>query len=362
MDYVVIMAGGSGKRLWPLSRQKRPKQVLKLLNGQTLLRRCFERLSPMFDARNILVMTSANYVDTIIGEVPEILPHNVIAEPAVRDTAGAIGLAASILIKYDPDATMALVTADQIIEPDEVLRDAIKDALSYVKRNPEELLTFGIEPVFPSEQLGYIKCGKPGKVEGCKNEIYDVEGFREKPNRVTATEYLASGNYFWNSGMFVWKARTILENLDRFLPASTGPLKKIQSAWATPTQQRALEEWFPKLPKISIDFAVMERAEKVKAIKLACRWLDMGAFTALADLINSDANNNIVIAEANELIDCRNNIIVTEEGRHLIAAIGLENITVVHTPDVTLICPTEETCRLKELLDVLKEHGRDKYL
>jgi len=362
MDYAVIMAGGAGKRLWPLSREKRPKQVLKLLDGQTLLRRCFERLRPIFDIRNIIVLTNAGYADVVRENLSELPSDNVIAEPAVRDTAGAIGLVSSVLAKFDPDATMAVVTADQIIEPAEVLQQALKDALTFIKSNPDDLITFGIRPTFASTLLGYIKCARSRTCPGCENKIYTVEAFKEKPDEKTAQEYIDTGHYFWNSGMFVWKARTILAHLAKFLPEATEPLNRIRAAWDGPMQEQTLEEWFVKLPKISIDFAVMEKADGVKAIKLDCRWLDMGSFAALADIISSDKNKNVVVAGRSELLDCKSSIIVTEDKGHLIAAIGLENFVVAHSPDATLVCHADQTHRLKELLDLIKQHGGEKFL
>ena len=362
MDYAVIMAGGTGKRLWPLSRQKRPKQVLKLLDGQTLLRRCFERLCPIFDTRNIITLTNAGYADLVRENLPELPCDNVIAEPAVRDTAGAIGLAATVLHKCDPEATMAVVTADQLIEPAEVLQQALRDALVFISNNPNNLLTFGIKPTFPSTQLGYIKCGPCREYPGCKNTIHSVEAFKEKPDERTAKEYLATGEYLWNSGMFVWKAGTILDNLTISLPQASEPLQRIKAAWAGPNQQQVLREQFVELPKISIDFAVMEKAENVFTIKLDCRWLDMGSFAALADIISSDKDKNIIVAGTNELLDCKNSIFVTEDAGHLIAAVGLEDIVVAHSPDATLVCHISQTDKIKELLELMDKHGRKKFL
>jgi mannose-1-phosphate guanylyltransferase len=356
------MAGGTGKRLWPLSRKKRPKQVLKLLDGQTLLRGCFKRLLPIFDIRNIIILTNADYLETVCKNVPEIPSGNVIAEPAVRDTAGAIALAAAVLTKYDPNASMVIVTADQLIKPAEVFQQAITDALTFVNKNPDDMIVFGIKPSFPSTQLGYISCVNPRRCDICENEIYSVEAFKEKPDEQTAVEYLNCGRYSWNSGMFVWKAKTILANLEKFLPESTEPLKKIKAGWAGPNQLQTLNEWFVKLPKISIDYAVMEKAENVYAIKLDCRWFDMGSFVALADVINSDKDNNIVVAGISQLLDCTDSIIVTEDQNHLIAAIGLNNIVVAHSPDATLICQADHAHRLKELLKLIKENTGDKFL
>lgn len=362
MNYAVIMAGGTGKRLWPLSRAKRPKQVLKLLDGETLLCRCFNRLRPIFDARNIIVLTNADYVNVVRENLTE-LPHdNVIAEPAVRDTAGAIGLVSTILSKYDPEATIAVVTADQIIKPAEVLQQAIQDAFVFIESNPSSLITFGIQPTFGSTLLGYIKCVNAREYPNCRNKIYTVEAFKEKPDEATAKKYLESGQYFWNSGMFVWKAKTILSNLAKFLPETTETLAKIQAAWDSPNQQKVLNDWFVKLPKISIDYAVMEKAEHVYSIKLDCQWLDMGSFAALADVINSDKDHNIVVAGTSELLGCRDSIIVTEDEGHLIAAIGLNNMVVAHSPDATLVCPVNQAHRLKELLELIQQNNGGKFL
>jgi mannose-1-phosphate guanylyltransferase len=356
------MAGGTGKRLWPLSRQKRPKQVLKLLDGQTLLRRCFERLSPIFDDRNIIILTNAGYVGHVRENLPELPPGNVIAEPAVRDTAGAIGLAATVLTKFDANATMAVVTADQIIEPAEVFQQALEDALACVNTEPDNMVVFAIKPTYPSTQLGYVKCSAAGQCLGCENAVYAVEQFKEKPDEPTAIEYIKSGRYFWNSGMFVWKAKTILANLANFLPEATEPLRRIRQGWDTHDQNKILAEWFRKMPKISIDYAVMEKAASVYAIELDCRWLDLGSFAALADIISSDNDNNVVVAGASELLDCNNSIIVTEEKGHLIAAIGLENMVVAHSPDATLVCHIDQTQRLKDLLDLIRQHEGEKFL
>ena len=362
MNYAVIMAGGTGKRLWPLSRQKRPKQVLELLNGRTLLSSCFERLRPIFDIRNIIVLTNAGYSDVVRENLPGLPFNNVIAEPAVRDTAGAIGLVATILSKYDPEATIAVVTADQIIKPPEVLQEAIKDALSFINDYPDNMITFGIQPTFASTSLGYIKYSDGREYPNCKNKVYTVDAFREKPDEKTAKEYLATGQYFWNSGMFVWKARTILAHLKKFLPEATEPLAKIQMAWDSPNQQQTLQEYFVKLPKISVDYAVMEKVDKVNAIKLDCRWLDMGSFAALADIISSDKDNNIVVAGQSELLGCKNSIIATEDKGHLIAAIGLNNMVVAHSPDATFICHIDQIHRLKELLELIERDIGDKFL
>jgi mannose-1-phosphate guanylyltransferase len=362
MDYAVIMAGGTGKRLWPLSRQSRPKQVLKLFDGQTLLRRCYDRLTPIFDSRNILVMTNSAYAEIVRENLPELPQANVIAEPAVRDTTGAIGLAATVLTKYDPDATMAVVTADQLIEPDDVFQRAMSSALKFINDNPQSLITFGIEPTFPSTQLGYVQLSSLLESPGVKEKVYRVASFSEKPDKTTAKQYLDTGQYCWNSGMFVWKAKTILDNLNEFLPDAAKPLKDIHTAWNGPNQAEVLNEEFLKIPRISIDFAVMEKAENVCSIRLQCQWFDLGSFAALADIIDVDDNNNVVVAGHSELLDCANNIIVTEEENHLIAAIGLENMVIAHSEDATLVCHVDNAQRLKELLELINARTGEKFL
>jgi mannose-1-phosphate guanylyltransferase len=362
MNYAVIMAGGSGKRLWPLSRQKRPKQVLRLFDGQTLLRKCFERLIGVFDVQNIIVLTNANYVDTVREDLSELSADNVIAEPVIRDTASAIGLAATILHKKDPDAKMAVVTADQILEPADSFRQAMAKALSFIDENPHALLTFGISPTLASTQLGYLKFGKPKPCAAAGNEVCAIEAFKEKPDERTAGQYLKEGCYFWNSGLFVWRCETILNLLKKFVPGGTEPLNKIRADWGGPNQQQTLQEWFPRLPKISIDYAVMEKAQQVYGIKLQCRWLDLGSFAALRDIITSDNSSNIVVCEHYQLLDSRNNIVITEEKGHLLAMIGIENMIVAHTKDATLVCPIDQADRLKELLEKIENRHQGKFL
>jgi mannose-1-phosphate guanylyltransferase len=359
MDFAVIMAGGMGKRLWPLSRKKRPKQVLKLLDGQTLLRKCFERLERLFDFRNILVLTNADYADIVRENLIELPKENVIAEPVVRDTAGAIGLAAAILHKYDSNAVMAVVTADQILEPAEAFEEAMRMAIAFVHENPQALLTFGIQPTYPSTQLGYIQFGQT--VAG-NPKVHLIRAFKEKPDQQTAQRYLETSQYRWNSGLFVWRCGTILQRLAEFLPESVEPLRNIQADWGRAAQQQTLQEWFPKFPKTSIDYAVMEKADQVYGISLDCRWLDMGSFAALADIIKSDANNNFIVAGYSELMSCRNNIVVTEDQDHLIAMMGVDNMIVAHTKDATLVCPVEQGDRLKELLEHIQKHKDGKFI
>lgn len=358
MNYAVIMAGGSGKRLWPLSRQKRPKQVLKLLGGETLLRKCFQRLEGIFQPENILLLTNANFVETVCEDLPELLTENIVAEPVMRDTSSAIGLAATILHKKDPDANMAVVTADQLLKPLESFQQVMRTALDFVQSNPEALLTFGIQPTFPSTQLGYIKFGKESFGDG----VHKIEAFREKPNLETAKQYFKDSRFVWNSGLFVWKCQTILDNLKKFVPDGVGPLSKIRDAWGQSNQQAVLEEWFPKMPKISIDYAVMEKSKCVYGISLDCQWHDLGSFRALRDIIQSDAEGNTVISAHTTFLDSSNNIVVTEDDGHMLALIGVEDMIIANSSDATLVCPVEHANHLKELLEKISDNSGSQFL
>ena len=357
MNYAVIMAGGSGKRLWPLSRQKRPKQVLKLIGGETLLRKCYQRLEGTFQPENVLVLTNANFVETVREDLPELPAENIVAEPAMRDTASAIGLAATILHKKDPDANMAVVTADQLLEPVDKFQAVMQTALDFVDSKPEALLTFGIQTTFASTQLGYLKFSK----ESFGNGVHKIEAFREKPDAETAQTYHEDPSFAWNSGLFAWKCATILENLKKFVPDGTGPLEKIRQAWGTAGQQAALEEWFLQMPKISIDFGVMEKAEHVYGIALNCQWHDLGSFRALRDIIKPDDDSNVVISDYVQSLDSKNNIFVTESNDHLIATIGLEDMIVIHSKDATLVCPVEKADQLKALLEKIDKSYDGKF-
>lgn len=362
MDYAVIMAGGTGKRLWPLSRETRPKQVLRLFGGKTLLEGCLDRLLPMFDPSNIFVLTNAAYLDIVRESLGAVPPENVVPEPAVRDTAGAIGLAATILDRMDDQATMAVVTADQMIQPVGVFQQALKDAMCFVGSHPRASVTFGIKPTHAATTYGYIKCQEGLSFEGCSNPVHAVDSFREKPDAVTAQSYIEHGHYYWNSGMFVWKARRILELIHCFLPAAREPLLHLGEAWGTDEQANALNTWFARLPKISIDFAVMEKADQVYAVRMDCDWLDMGSYTALSDVMTQDAQANVVVAEKHVLLDCAENIVVTEQEGHLIAGIGLEGLVVAHSPNATLVCPRDQLDKLKGLLAHIDEQGGSQFL
>ncbi len=363
MEYGLIMAGGSGTRLWPLSRGGKPKQLLPLVRGKSLLRLSFERLLGMFPPERIYICTSNAFADEILAEVPEMPRQNLLGEPQGRDTANAVGFPAAVLHKQDPDAVMAIVTADHVIEPVDVFCQAIRTAFDVTHDDHNALVTFGIVPTHGHTGLGYIHRGE----ELSRPNAYKVQAFKEKPDKPTADRYVESGRYYWNSGMFVWRADTVLKELQSFLPTAHAGWMKIADAWNTPDQQRVLREVYPTLQKISIDYALMEPASlgkgvgQVATVEMPVEWLDVGSWPALADVLETDSADNAIDCPACVLLDSDNNIVVSKNGDHLITTIGISDMIIVHTADATLICPKSEAQRVKELVAKIKEKSGGKY-
>ncbi|KPK75389.1 MAG: hypothetical protein AMJ79_11370 [Phycisphaerae bacterium SM23_30] len=360
MHYAVIMAGGSGQRLWPLSREHRPKQIINIFAEQSLLRLCVNRVRHIFDPEHILVVTNAEYAAVVREHLPDLPAENVLGEPMGRNTANAIGLAATVLKLKSPEAVMAVFSADQIIEPVAPLAEAIREALSFIESHPTALFTFGIKARYAHTGLGYLKRGSDAGQDG----IFSVAAFKEKPNKSTAHKYIRSGKYCWNSGMFVWRVDTILQQLECFLPHNAERLRRIGQAWQGESRDEVLQQEFGELENISIDFAVMERAQEVYMCELDCHWEDVGSYQTLADNIGAvDQDDNVTTPETRcEWLDCQNNIAISESPDHLIAAVHVEDLIIVHTPDATLICRRDETDRLREMLGQLKDKGHERYL
>ena len=355
MRYAVIMAGGAGKRLWPASRETKPKQLIRLLDGKSLLELAVERLEGLFPHARVLVVTNAAYADQI-ADVCGCLPReNIIGEPEGRDTANAIALAAEIIAARDAEATMAVFTADHVIRPADRFAQCVERACGAAEKDPKALVTFGIPPTWPHTGLGYVHCG-----ETIDEGVRRVLGFKEKPDHRTARHYWESGEYFWNSGMFVWKVQTIRAALKEFLPESAEKLASIvPSLKAGEDINGLLRRVYPELPRISIDFAVMEKAPHVLMVELTCWWLDLGSWPALGDVLTPDADGNAIVAARTALLDSDSNVIFAEDN-HLIAVVGMDDCIIVHTPDATLVCKKSDSQRLKELVDQIhRSFGRD---
>ncbi|GMV97468.1 MAG: mannose-1-phosphate guanylyltransferase [Phycisphaerae bacterium] len=355
MRHAVIMAGGSGTRLWPLSRRSRPKQLLKLFGGQSLLRKSFERLSGFMDPRHIHVITGKDFLPAVAAELPELPERNLIGEPCPRDTANAVGLAANLLALRDPGGTMGVFTADHIITPVDAFQRALADAYDAAETHADALLTFGVKPTGPHTGYGYIHRGEtigPG--------LFAVRRFKEKPDEATARRYFESGEFYWNSGMFVWRIETILEQFRRHQPVLAEGLRQTAAEMQDPARSAAAGERFAALPRIAIDFAIMEKADRVLVRELPCAWLDVGSWTSLPEVLAPDSTGNTVAAPRVESLDATGNILVSESD-HLIAAVGVSGLIVVHSDDATLVCRREDAQRIKTLLENLQRTQGDRY-
>ena len=356
MRHAVIMAGGAGTRLWPLSRKSRPKQLLRLFEGKSLLRQSFERLSALLPAEQIHVIAGGEYVSAMRQELPELPADNFIAEPCARDTTNAVGLAAHLLAVRDPDATMGVFTADHIIKPADVFCATVSTGYDVAERYPDALVTFGVKPRVPHTGYGYIQRG--ARLE---SGVYETEQFVETPDPPTAERYAASSEYYWNSGMFVWRVATIIEQISKHQPAIDEGLREVAAGFGDPAKAEAVRERFEALPKVSVDFAVMERADRVITVEMACEWLDVGSWTSLAEIIPPGADGHIKAAANVVALGGRRNIYVSESD-HLIATIGLEDLVIVHSDDATIICRRRDAQRIKELVDKVQAAHGERYM
>jgi len=355
MRHAVIMAGGAGVRLWPLSRRDRPKQVLRFLGGRSLLRQSYERVASLFKPDQIHIITNQMHLPLVAEEIPEIPAANLYGEPVGRDTANAVGLAAAILHERDPEAVIGTFTADHVISPLDRFGEAVLKSFSIAEENAGALVTLGVRPTRPDTGYGYIHRGTRFQ-EG----VYEVEEFIEKPSYASTTKYLSSGEYYWNSGMFCWRATAILDQLKKHLPQSHGALTEIAKAWRTDERQTKLQSIYPKLMRISIDFAVMERAEHVLVVELNCEWVDVGSWPALDAVLQVDGDGNVSACSHAIHLGSRGNIVVSED-KHLIATIGVDDLVIVHSPNATLICTRRDAQAIKELVDNVRQQFGEEF-
>lgn len=350
------MAGGSGKRLWPLSRQDMPKQLLKVLGGKSLLRIAFERLEGLVPADRVLVCTGADYAHVVAAELPEVAAENILGEPEGRDSLNAVAWPAAVLAARDPEAVVAVVTADQIMHPVESFQEALAEGFAVAEEHPDVLVTFGVVPTSAHTGYGYLRRGDalPGRPEVC-----GVVEFREKPDRATAEHYLASGEHWWNAGMFVWRASTLLDQLAQLQPETAAQVVELA---AHPDRLRSI---YPQLLKISVDYALMEPVSqgrgsaRVVAVRLPITWHDVGGFASLGEQLPRDDRGNATQG-VNVLVDAHDNLVInqSEDGR-VVAVVGLSDTVIVQTPQITLVCPVSEAERIKELVaEVTARLGR----
>jgi mannose-1-phosphate guanylyltransferase len=354
--YAVIMAGGVGTRLWPRSRQNMPKQLLDIVVENSMLQETFLRIEPLIPPDRVFVITNGTYAPIVWEQIPQIPRDNVIAEPAGRNTAPCIGLAALYLRQLDSEGVMVVLPADHLIREAAHFREVLKVMAAVAEDG--YLVTMGIQPDWPHTGYGYIQRSDFLRQIG-QHGVYKVARFTEKPDEVTAQRFLDSGQYYWNSGMFGWKVSAILEAIEVHLPALHAQLMTIGAALGSQEEREVMEEVWRGVEGISIDYGVMERADNVAVIPMAVGWSDVGSWATVAELMPKDAENNVVVGE-HLGIDTTGSLLYSSE--RLIATIGLRDIVVVDTGDVVLICPKARAQEVKDLVGELREKQKDEYL
>lgn len=358
--YAVIMAGGGGTRLWPLSRQSRPKPMLKLIDDYTLFQMAVKRLETLFPPERILVVTNQPYSIELRRQSPELLEENFLLEPEPRGTAPAIGLAAAYLGKHDPQAVMAVLTADHYIGNEAEFRRHLLAAKELADKGL--LVTLGIEPTYASTLYGYIQMGESLEPAG-SYPAYKVHRFKEKPDAAEAQRMLDAGNYAWNSGMFVWKAERILAEFAAHMPGLHAALEKISAAWSRPDFADVLNYEWPRIAAQTIDYGVMEHAKDVIVIPAkGMEWNDVGSWPSLFEVLGADEHGNLVRHELHLDFESHNSLVHGNGTDRMIVTVGVQDLVVVDTGDVLLICSKERSQDLRKVIELLKEKGLQKYL
>jgi mannose-1-phosphate guanylyltransferase len=353
MIYAIVMAGGSGTRFWPVSVQKRPKQLLRLAGDKSMIRATVERILPLAPFDRVMVVTGASHADALAAELPEVPPDMIIAEPMGRNTAPCIALAAYRLRSVDPDAVMVVLAADHLIVDEPKFLDAVQRAVDTAKSG-EWLITFGVVPDRAETGYGYIKLkGRPA--ECAPNTPLPVERFVEKPDRATAEAYLASGAYLWNSGMFVWKVSDIVAACERFLPEMSALAQQAADGIGTRDQLKAMTSAYERMTAESIDTGVMEKAPNVLCIPIDVGWNDVGSWPALEHVWPADESGNYVRGELAAL-DATGCVVSVPD--KVTAIIGLDDLIVVDTPHALLVCPKNRAQDVKKIQKMLEERGR----
>ena len=365
--YAVIPAGGSGTRLWPLSRASHPK-FLHALTGTaaSLLQATVERLVPLADPQHTYVVTGVAHAASVARQLPTLPEENVLVEPSPRDSCAAIGLAAAVIAIRDPRAVMGSFAADHLVRDTKGFAAAVRAAAAGAEQGL--LMTVGITPTHPETGYGYLRCGGPVG----DGPIRQVEEFTEKPPYDLAVSYVDSGRYYWNASIFLWRVDVFLAELARQQPDLHAGLMRIAAAWETPQREQVLGEVWPTLPKISVDYAVMEGAAaagRLATVPGDFGWNDVGDFHTLGDVLESDGSGNVVLEPAGDgerkgdvlLQDTERTVVVPHSGR-LVTAVGVRDLVIVDTPDAVLVCPRDRAQDVKQLVDELKERGKSHHV
>jgi mannose-1-phosphate guanylyltransferase len=343
--YALILAGGSGERFWPLSRKTAPKQLLNLFGGETMLEATISRLEGLLPAENILILTNVDQEASVRKVLGDRLPaENIVAEPAKRDTAPAIALAVGWVAARDPDASMAVLPADQLIQDQGAFEDVLNAAFDAAEAE-EAVVTIGVKPTWPCPSYGYIERGAAVSAEG-KPAVYSVERFREKPDPATAQSFLDAGNFSWNAGMFIWSLTTVQRAFEKHVPALAEFVERVRTC---DDLDALLAAEFASLEKVSIDFALMEKADKVLNVEATFDWDDVGSWISVAKYLDEDAAGNRSNAEITQ-IDAANNVVYSAKAGSRIALLGVEDLIVVQTGDAVLVAHKDKADEIKKLV------------
>ncbi|MEM7682422.1 MAG: mannose-1-phosphate guanylyltransferase [Planctomycetota bacterium] len=354
MRYALIMAGGSGTRLWPMSTKETPKQLIPFIQGRSLLQIAMERLEGLVPPERIYVVAGESTRQAMLDKLPGLTPDRFIGEPMGRDTLNAVGLGCSVIGAKDPDAVVAVFTADHLIEPEDTFRGVVESGYAVAESVDNALVTFGVEPTFAATGYGYLELGDA--IEGSAGGARVVGRFQEKPDADTATKYHAAGpdHYLWNSGMFVWKASVVMDCIRRYCPDNYPMLKALGEGWGRPDVMKTLPEVFGGLKKISVDFAVMEPAGaddtvKVAAVPMPVKWLDVGSWPSFKDTLEPDAHGNAGSGCKTLFMDAANNLVAGTDPGRLVSVLGLSDVVVIETETSTLVCSAEAAQQIKAL-------------
>ena len=352
----VVMAGGRGERFWPASRIHCPKQFLSLTgDGETMLQKTVRRLDGLVPTDRVYIVTNEEYLGLVREQLPDVPEQNLLCEPAPRNTAPAIALAAAVIRKRLGDAVMLVLPSDHLVRHEALCADVLSRAAAAAETG-ENLLTVGITPAYPETGYGYIEFTR---AEGMPVGVYSVSSFREKPDAETAQQYVASGRYLWNSGMFAWKVSTYFSALQTHLPAVHALAEQLGEACDTPAFSEALEKVFPQMPSVSVDYGVLEHAQQLFTIPGSFGWDDVGSWPALRRVAKTDTNGNYRSGDT-VTIGTRDCVLVG--GKKLMAAVGLEHIIAVDTEDALLICDADSAQNVKKITEMLREQGRGELL
>lgn len=357
--YAVIMAGGGGTRLWPISRKKHPKHILPLLGERTLFQSTLDRLDGFIPAERILVVTTSSQADELKKQAPGLSPVNFLIEPQPRGTASVVGLAASVIKKIDPEGVMLVLTSDHFIRNDYLFHLVMRVAVEVARKN--YLVTLGITPTFPATGYGYIKrdAALPEKFE---YPVYRVLQFIEKPDEVNARVLLASGEASWNSGMFIWRVDRILEEFSRQMPDLKMSLDRIGAAWGSSEQNDVLQSEWPQLKPETIDYGIMEHATNVAVLPAGgLEWSDVGSWDSLFDLLRPDEHGNVVVNSEHMALETCDSLVYTTE-KKLVVTIGVEDLVIIDSGDALLVCRRDQAQHVRQVIEKLKSSHKEDYL